>query len=365
MKIIITGGHHNCALVVAELLRKKGHEVFWFGHKYTIAGDKEPGAEFKEVTGAGFSFFEIRAGKFYRTFNPKKLAKIPLGFFQALIFLRKIKPAIIFSFGGYLAVPVVIAGKVLAIPSFTHEQTVVSGLANKLIGFFAKKIFLTWPQSADHFPKEKTVITGLPLRKEIFSGKKLFNNDLSTVYLSGGKQGAHILNFAVKPILRKILAKYNFIHQCGGTTVFRDYDAFKKEKEVLPRELSNRYLLKDYFFKAEMGDVFKSCDLFIGRSGAHTVYELLALEKRCLLIPIPWVSGNEQQLNAETLVKAGIGEILSQKDLTPESLWTTIEKIMGSSGKQKIINSQIKSLLYLDAEEKIVKEVENYFSEKK
>ncbi len=156
MKIVITGGHHSSALPVIKELQEKYPEVqiFWFGHKFSAQGDKNPTLEFHEITALGIPFYHIHAGKFYRTLNPKRLAKIPYGFFQCLSLLIKLKPDAIMSFGGYLAVPAVLAGRLLGIPAITHEQTVVAGWANRLISKVVQKVLISWQESAKFFPNQ-------------------------------------------------------------------------------------------------------------------------------------------------------------------------------------------------------------------
>ena len=138
MKIVITGGHHSSALPVINNLRERFSdvEIYWIGHRYSMKGDINPTLEYKEITDLGIPFFDLKAGKLYKTYNLGRLLKIPLGLVQATFLLLKIRPDVILSFGGYLAAPVVIAGNALRIPSLTHEQTVTAGYSNKLISFF-------------------------------------------------------------------------------------------------------------------------------------------------------------------------------------------------------------------------------------
>ena len=160
--LVFTGGHHTSALVVAKELKKKGWNIIWYGHRHSMWGDESDSAEYREVTAAGIKFYDLKAGKFYATFSPLKLIRIPYGFLQAFLLLIFHRPNGIVSFGGYLAVPTVICGWLLGIPSVTHEQTLVAGWANKLISLFVKKIAVSWPNSLTHYPKAKTIFTGLP-----------------------------------------------------------------------------------------------------------------------------------------------------------------------------------------------------------
>jgi len=356
MKIVICGGHHNSALVVAEKLLSKGHQIFWFGHKYSMIGDKNPSAEFLEVTQKKIPFIEIKAGKFQPWFHFwQYFFRIPIGFSQSLIALLKIKPDLIVSFGGYLALPVVICGWVLGVPSVTHEQTTISGLANKIIARFCKKIFVSFSSSLAYFPKNKSVLTGLPVRKEIFKkGARLFNNSKETIYIFGGKQGSHVLNKAVFAILPQLLENFNIIHQCGSTSLFNDFNKAEQQKCSVGEKKDN-YLVKEYFFDSEIGQIYNSADFVVSRAGAHTVYELGLLKKPAILIPIPWSTGNEQQKNAETLVSFGLAKILPQEDLEKGELFRTIQDF---SQDLKNYRSQRSLPLPTDATETIVKEIE-------
>jgi len=360
MKIVICGGHHNSALVVAEELIKKGYEVFWFGHRFSMIGDKKESAEFLEVTRKGIAFIDIKAGKFQpHSRFWRNLFRIPVGFWQSFFSLLRIKPDMIVSFGGYLALPIAWVGYLLGIPVVTHEQTTVSGLSNKLIAKVAKKIFITFPSSAKSFPKEKIVLTGLPLRKSIFEGKKLFDNGRRTIYFTGGKQGAHIINEEVFKILPDLLKKFNVIHQCGSTTLFDDIKKAEEIKYSLGK-MSENYLVKEYFFDSEIGSVFKSADFVVSRAGGHTVYELMILRKPAILIPIPWSNENEQEENAKTLVSLGLAEILSQDDLEKGNLLSRVELF-----SDKLEDFKLKMCLNLPkepAEGIIIKEIEKIFS---
>lgn len=332
MKIIITGGHHSSALPVINLLQEKHPEakLYWFGHKYSAQGDKNPTLEFKEICALGIPFYPIQAGKFYKTINLVRLAKIPLGFFQCLYLLFKIKPQVILSFGGYIAVPTVIAGWILGIPCVTHEQTVVAGWANRVISKFAQKVLISWPQSSTYFPKKKTVFVGLPLRKAIFqslSNNFSVQNNLPTIYITTGKIGSHVINNVVSNCLANLLEFCNVIHQCGDNSVFNDFEHLSSIKESLG-STKGQYYLRKFVLEDEIGEAFSKSRLVVSRSGAHTTSELMALNKPCLLIPIPWVSHNEQYLNATVLAQCNLGVILPESQLSPKSLVENIKILL-------------------------------------
>ena len=359
-KIVITGGHHNSALVVAEALRDEGYQVIWFGHKYTMEGDFSPGAEYQEVTAAGFDFVEIRAAKFFRFYRPRQWWLFFKGFAQSFLYLCRYRPDLVFSFGGYLAFPVVVWAWVLRIPVFTHEQTAVCGWANRLISRFAKKIFVSWESSLSFFPAAKTVFSGLPLRPEIFSGDRTkfrFKNNLPVIYLTGGKQGAEALNVVVKNCLPQLLAKYNLLHQTGQHTLNNDFAELQTAREDLPPLLRERYVVRDYFFQEEIGAVFATADLVVGRSGAHFVYEVACLGKPALFIPLPWAHGDEQTRNAWALVETGLAEIIPQENLSPAVFTKKLAAMTAKLSSYSCCAAKAKALAKQGATEKIVASV--------
>jgi UDP-N-acetylglucosamine--N-acetylmuramyl-(pentapeptide) pyrophosphoryl-undecaprenol N-acetylglucosamine transferase len=339
MKIIITGGHHSSALPVISLLEKEHPKValYWFGHRYSVMGNRSDTLEYIEVSKLGIPFFDIKAGKFYKTYNIKRLLRIPYGFFQTFYLLLKIRPNVILSFGGYLAVPTVITGWILGIPSVTHEQTVVVGYANKLISKFARKIMISWEESARYFPKEKTVYTGIPLRESLFqpvSDNFEFGNDLPVVYITAGKTGSHIINEVVEDSLDTLLEFCNVIHQCGDHSELKDYERLN---EIFSGAVhKGRYYARKFVFENEIGEVFSKAEVVISRSGAHTTRELLEFKKLCILVPIPWVSHDEQNKNAQVLEDRGLAVVLDEKGLSPDLLVTAVkEQISKLSGRER------------------------------
>jgi len=320
--VVFTGGHHTSALVVAQALKQRGWQVVWIGHRRSMWGDQADSAEYTEVTAAGIEFHNLWAGKFYHTYNPLKLLLIPVGFIHSLLLLLWIRPAVIVSFGGYLAVPVVLCGWVMGIPAVTHEQTVVVGWANRVISKFANRVAVAWPSSLAHFPKGKAVYVGLPVRPEILalrktgSVKKVY--DPITVFITGGKQGAHVINELIFANIHVLSRRYKIIHQTGSSTIYND--ASRAQHIKVPG-----YETFAFDSKSWMAALGKS-DVVVSRAGAHAVYELGLLGKRCVLIPIPWVSHQEQHRNAQVLVEAGGGVILEQDQLSLKNLVAAIEQ---------------------------------------
>lgn len=369
MRVVFTGGHHNSALEVARRLRlEHGADILWLGHKHTMLGDTSLSAEYKEVTSYGIPFKDLKAGKLYKTFDIRHWFRIPWSILQSFYYLITFRPQLVVSFGGYLAAPVVLAAWVLRIPVITHEQTAVAGLANRFIARFAEKICITWKSSEGYFDKRKTILTGLPLRASIFNVENTasfsFKNALPTIYITGGKQGCHIVNVAVKEKLSELLEKTNIIHQIGSTTVTKDLTALTKVAEYLPQELKERYVPREYVFEDEIGAVFKKADIVISRAGAHTVYELAALGKPAIFIPISWASHGEQYRNAKMLADRGLARVLDECELTGEKLLREIQEILADLPRYKKAGETVKKDMPLDAADRMIAEVLRYKKER-
>lgn len=347
--LIFTGGHHTSSLVVAKTLKNQGWNIVWFGHRHTSLGDKADSGEFIDVTKANIEFVNLKAGKLYRSFHIIKLLRIPYGFFQAYYELLKRRQSVkgVVSFGGYLAVPTVLAAKLLGIPVITHEQTVVGGWANKLIGKYSQKILLTWPESQKYYKSNKTVIVGLPLRPEVSNliNKTKSSNHRPVIYITGGKQGSHVINKIIFEAIDELCEKYTVIHQTGNSTHFND--------SQIASEIKNKYYEYFSYGSEEAVAAFEKADVVIGRSGAHTCYELGILGKKSVLIPIPWSSHDEQYKNAQVLEKSKIAVILPQNKLDKQSLLAAIENALSLTPE--------KLDLPLDANAEICKIINNTF----
>ncbi|MBP9670169.1 glycosyltransferase [Candidatus Woesebacteria bacterium] len=324
--IIITGGHHNSALVVAKLLIKKDCKVIWIGHRHSSRGDMVDSAEYTEVTGSGIKFHDLHAGKM--VLSLREIFQFPLGVSQAYKLLKKIKPTAILSFGGYLGGTVALSGKALNIPIYLHEQTVTAGRANKLIGKLAKKIYLTWPDSAKYFSAKKTQVIGLPLRDGILVSpkKSFFNRRKPTLLVMGGKQGAHALNHFIFNNMSDLLTHFNLIHQTGTSSLTGDYESALALKNTLG-SLSDCYLPLGYIGEQEIGDYLHNAAYYLGRSGAHICYELGVVGLKSILVPLMSTHDHEQHKNASILVKAKLGVILAQSDLKLSSFLTSYNKL--------------------------------------
>ncbi|OGY27561.1 MAG: hypothetical protein A3F33_01535 [Candidatus Woykebacteria bacterium RIFCSPHIGHO2_12_FULL_43_10] len=327
MKVVITGGHLTPALAVIEELKKGQSEIHFIGRLYSMEGDNTPSVESKVIADLQIPFYPLTTGRLQRRltrFTFVSLAKVPFGFWQAYRYLKKIQPDVVLSFGGYLALPVVVVAKLMNIRVVTHEQTVVFGMSNKIISKFADKIAVSWPNSVSYFPADKVVLTGNPIRKELLSIRRRLSVR-PTLYFTGGNQGAHVINQAVFEILSELLEIFDVVHQTGSAGLSQDYERSKSLKNELSKVASDHYNCKEWFDTQELKNILAKVTLVISRSGANTVTELAALGIPSVLIPIPWVAQDEQTKNALVLSEAGSAIILRQKELTSKKLFTTIQ----------------------------------------
>lgn len=367
-RLIITGGHLTPALaVIEELNQRGGWQIFFLGRQYASEREKTPSVESQIIPDRGIRFAPIVTGRFPRHLNRYAFfstLKIPLGFVQALFHLVRFRPHLILSFGGYVSVPVVLAGWFLGIPSLTHEQTTVRGMATKINSLFAKKIAVSWPQTLADFPAQKTVLTGNPIRKENFQvDKKIwrilkFPPGRPLIFITGGNQGAHVINLAVEAALPRLLKLANVFHQCGHLQAEGDFERLEKARQKLPPQLRKSYHLKKYLNGEEMGTLFHQADLVVCRAGANTLSEIAALGKPALFIPLPWLYQDEQLRNAQMLAKLGAAAILRQRDLSGKTLSQRVAAMMENLRQYQKAAPRMKRLVKLNAAEKIVDELE-------
>ncbi|MDO8460969.1 MAG: UDP-N-acetylglucosamine--N-acetylmuramyl-(pentapeptide) pyrophosphoryl-undecaprenol N-acetylglucosamine transferase [bacterium] len=338
MKIVIVaggGGHFAPALAFLEST-PKDWKILIIGRKYSLEGDNATSLEYQTAYSLGLPFRSITTGRLQRKFTKHTIAslfKLPYGFFQAVAVLINFRPDVVLSFGGYVSIPVSFASFILNIPVVIHEQTLGAGISNKIVGFFAKKICVSWESSLKLFPKTKTVLTGNPIRKfnPPAGGSKFKVNESQNVpllYITGGSTGSHAINVLIEKCIKSLLDKYRVIHQTGDAREFLDYERLRRLKDTLEKELRDRYMLVKFVNPQEVGEILYSADLVVSRSGINTVTEILLFEKPSLLIPLPISANNEQMKNAEFLKEQGLAEVVSQKDLTSDKLFHLVTSMM-------------------------------------
>lgn len=341
MRLIITGGHLTPALAVIEKLqllfleKKVDLEIYWVGRKYAYEGENTLSVEYRTIQEKKIPFWELSTGKLSRTLNWYffiNLLKIPVGFLQSIRIIEAIKPDLLLSFGGYLALPVCIAAKLKHIPLISHEQALLPGLANIIIAKIADYVCYSWPDTKIQLPEDKKSLTGNPVRQAISNFSQPPNLNIpekkKVIFLTGGNLGSHILNNFLKEVLSQLLRKYYLIHQVGESQKFDDFNSLLKLRQNLSEEFQQQYFITKYVNEKDLGWILNRADLVIGRAGANIVTELLALNKQAILVPLPWAGQNEQMENARFLKNLGLIEIIPQEKFTPEILLTTITQMI-------------------------------------
>lgn len=329
MKIIVTGGHHNSALIIAQLLRDKGYDIVWAGHRHTMISDPHDSLEYQEVTSKNFPFINVTAGKFHSKAHLIHWLRLPWGFFQALGIMLKVRPQVVLAFGGYIAVPIAVAAKICGIPVIAFEQTTAVGRANQLISKFSRHNFLAWESSLQYFPPQKSQVVGLPLRTNIWQSppKPWFSRSKPTLLITGGKQGSHVINQVIFQLLPQLLVDFNVIHQTGASLKTHDAIAAQEHKQKLPTSLQPWYLPQEHFLGETMLSALQESTVVVSRAGAHIVYELLALQKPAILIPLPFSYLQEQAKNAQKMADNGLAMVIPQEQLNPPVLYQAVKNM--------------------------------------
>jgi UDP-N-acetylglucosamine--N-acetylmuramyl-(pentapeptide) pyrophosphoryl-undecaprenol N-acetylglucosamine transferase len=252
------------------------------------------------------------------------------------------------SFGGYLALPLVLAAKLTGVPIITHEQTRSFGLANHIIAKLANEVAVSYPESLQHFPKTKTTLTGSLVRtaiKRTTPQPKWFK--LTTkkpiLYVTGGSQGSEIINMTFAQIINQLVKKWVVIHQCGPQSKARNYAReLKNVKSNLSLKLKSHYFVKEWLNETELAWIYNHASLVVGRAGANTVAELRLHQLPAILIPLSLAHNNEQMQNALSLTQAGGALIINQNELSPTKLLDTIDQAKSQLAKMKRNLTQLK-----------------------
>ena len=303
--------------------------------QYLYLGGKR-GLEKSQAEAAGLRFVGVETGKLRRYFSRENFVdalRVPVGVLQSLREVKRFAPDVVLATGGYVAVPPVLAAATLRIPILIHEQTTQIGLANRITGRFATRIALSWDESLhDLTPslRDKAFVAGNPVRPQIFNGDAIRaknwagfadeDDDLPTIYVTGGSQGARILNRKTERVLEELLMHAKIVHQCGEQPAGgeQDFDVLQSAKQKLSSQLQRRYFVTR-FVRDEINDVFALADLIVSRAGASTINEVCALGKAALYIPLVPTGGDEQTKNARVCNQIGAAVIVKQSDLSNEN----------------------------------------------
>ena len=319
------------AIATIEALRAKAQtiRIVFIGRMYATEHHRDISHEKEEMDRLGIPFIAITTGRIQRYISIHSivsLLKIPIGLVQAFLICLKEKPSCIMSYGGYVALPVVLAGWILGIPTITHEQTSVLGLANRIITHLAKKVCVTFPDMLASIADGKGVYTGLPIRRTVLNCKRHIKpkHKRPLVYITGGTTGATSVNALVYPLLPQLLTISDVIHQTGRVS----YDDAFRHKMALTKELQRHYSIYSYVSDEQLSEIFRSVSIVVGRSGANTTVELATLGIPMICIPLPWSGGGEQLKNATWLSSHGTAFILEQHSATPELLLQAIKNML-------------------------------------
>lgn len=325
-RIVFTGGgtagHVTPNIALIARLKQDGYDIHYIG--------SYEGIEKELITKIGIPYYGISSGKLRRYFDIKNFTdpfKVVKGYQEAKKLMKKLNPDIVFSKGGFVAVPVVLAAHKRKIPVIIHESDMTPGLANKICLPSATKVCANFPEALNYLPKDKAVVTGTPIRKELFAGNRIkglefcgFSANMPVLLVVGGSTGAVKVNEAVRNLLPTLIKNFQVIHLCGKGKTDKNYIGM------------DNYVQFEYISK-ELSDLFAAADIVISRAGANAICELLALKKPNILIPLSAnASRGDQILNAESFEHQGFSYVIKEENLTNETLLEAVEAVYEKRG---------------------------------
>lgn len=334
--IVLTGGgtagHVSLNQAIIPSLEEQGFTIHYIGSK--------DGIEVELIRDAfpHIQYHAISSGKLRRYASVKNVTdpfRVIKGLLQSFLLLKKINPSVIFSKGGFVSVPVVMAGKLAGIPVVVHESDVTPGLANKLAMPFAHHIFTVFKETLQHLPSDKSSCSGSIIRSELFNGKRMngllqcgFKDDKKVILIMGGSQGSSVLNEAIRSNLPELLSSFQIIHLCGKGKV---------EPQLLKIEGYKQF----EYVTSELPDLIHAADYIVSRAGSNSIFEFLALRKPMLLIPLSkQKSRGDQLLNANLFQKQGFALVLEEEDVTSSTFLKALKQLEGNAPQMKIVMEQ-------------------------
>ena len=333
LKIIMTGGgsagHVTPNLAIIPKLKEAGYEIEYIGTADGI--ERKIIEEQNKIKGLNIKYHIIASGKLRRYFDFNNFTdpfKVIKGLWQAYRIIKTQKPNIVFSKGGFVAVPVVIGAYLNKIPVIAHESDITPGLANKISIPYCTIICVTFPESLKTLKQGKAVLTGTPIREEIFNGSKIIGLKLCNfsvvkpvVLVMGGSLGSKIINKTVRNTLAGLLENYNVIHICGKGNLDSSLDSI------------DRYRQFEYI-DANLPHLMMVADIVVSRSGANSIFEFLALKKLNILIPLSSKSSRgDQILNARSFQKSGYSMVIQEEELSGELLLLKLKELNENKNK--------------------------------
>ena len=350
-RIVLTGGgtagHVTPNIALIPGLKERGYEIFYIG-SYN-------GIEKKLMEDMNIPYYGISTGKLRRYFDLKNISdpfRVLKGIHEAREILKKIRPDIIFSKGGFVAVPVALAASNLKIPLLIHESDMTPGLANRICIPYAVKVCCNFPETRDSLPEGKAFVTGTPIRQELLhgdadAGREFcgFNREKPVLMVIGGSQGSVFVNTKIREALPELLKNWQVVHLCG--------------KGNLDDSLDHTPGYRQYeYIKEQLPDLFAMADVVVSRAGANAICEISALAKPNLLIPLGTnASRGDQILNARSFEKQGYSMVLEEENLTEESLLEGVGKLYEN---RETYRKAMQSSSHTDSIRVILQLIDNY-----
>lgn len=358
MKLIVagggTGGHLFPGIAVAEefLARSKDNQVLFVG--------SERGIEARTIPRLGYQLELISAAGIRGKGSLAKLkgaVMLLYGYAQSRKILRRFQPDLVLGVGGYASLPMVMAARGMGIPRYIHEQNALPGMSNKALARVANKVFISLEESARFFPKDSTLLTGNPLRRQILemlaqaSSSAVETGDTLQLFVFGGSQGAHALNVAlpqaVAQLPEQLRSRLRITHQTGEL----DLQQVQAAYQGIGFGATVRAFIDD------MASEYRQADLIVCRAGATTIAEVTALGKACLFVPFPHATDDHQRQNAEALLKKGACELLLEREMAGNGLSSMLARLLEDPAALQRIGAQARALARLDAAGRIVDEM--------
>lgn len=320
-KIVLTGGgtagHVTPNIALLPRLSELSYHISYIGSYH--------GIEKELIEAQNIPYYGISSGKLRRYLDLKNISdpfKVLKGLGQSVRLLHKLKPDLVFSKGGFVSVPVVLAAKLCHIPVIIHESDITPGLANKLAIPAARKVCCNFPETLQYLPKEKAVLTGSPIRQELLAGNPEFarsychfTNEKPVLLIIGGSSGSKAINDAIRAQLPALLKKFQIIHLCGKGNLDNSH-------------LDTAGYAQYEYVSGQLKDMFALADIVISRAGANAICELLALHKPNILIPLSAAaSRGDQILNAKSFEKQGFSYVIEEEKLTAQTLQAAIDTV--------------------------------------
>lgn len=327
MKILISGGHLTPALAFIDYVKNNhsAEELTFVGRLVSQESTGQPAREKKEVEKRQVTFIPFKSPKFSQTKAWYQHLILPCSLLKAVYrageILDRERPDVFLSFGGYLAVPLALAAHRRGITILTHEQTRAPGLANRILAKLADRVAVSWPETKDQFPTDKTSVTGNPVRAEILEKVKQapgwFNSSSTKPILlvTGGSQGSQVINQLIEKLSETLQKTWTIIHLTG------------QKKDKTARQIQTDYYRAEWLTGRELAWLYTQAHIAIARAGANTCLELTLRQIPTLYIPLPFARGQEQLKNAQALTEKGAALILTQDQLNSAQLLAKLNKL--------------------------------------